>query len=170
MSGPAIRRPKPLKWAALGLIALILAGHRTPLVVWNATASAPIGLYLSMPIRRLTRGDLVLAMPPPDVAQFAASRGYLPRGVPLVKHVEALQGDTICAIQRDITIDGRQVARRLVTDGAGRALPHWQGCRTLKSGQVFLLMPGVRDSFDGRYFGPISRKFVLARLVPLCLR
>lgn len=36
-------------------------------------------------------GDLVLATPPPDVAQLAALRDYLPRGVPLVKRVEAQQ-------------------------------------------------------------------------------
>ena len=76
---------------ALGLIALVLAGDRTPLLVWNATASAPIGLYLTMPIQHLSHGDLVLATPPPDVAQLAALRDYLPRGVPLVKRVEAQQ-------------------------------------------------------------------------------
>ncbi len=170
MNGATTTHSEALKWLAFGLIALVLAADRTPLFIWNATASAPIGLYLTVPVRRLVRGDLVLAMPPPHLAQFAADRGYLPRGVLLVKRIEALPGDTICANHSDIAINGRRVADRLATDGAGRPLPHWQGCRALKPGQVFLLMPGVRDSFDGRYFGPIPREAVLGRLVPLWLR
>ena len=170
MSGPAIRRPRALKWSAFGLIALGLSWQQTPLLVWNATASAPVGLYLSTPANTITRGDLVLAMPPPAVAQFAARRGYLPRGVPLVKRVAALPGDVVCSLHRQIAINGRFVAGALLRDGRGRPLPHWRGCLILMQGQVFLLMQGVRDSFDGRYFGPIRRASILAKLVPLWVR
>lgn len=170
MSGPAIRHVQPLKWTAAGLIALILAGDRTPLLVWNATASAPVGLYLAEPVRHLARGDLVLATPPPFVARFAARRGYLPREVPLVKRIGALSGDVVCSIYQDIAIDGRFVANALDKDAKGRPLPHWRGCLILLPGQVFLLMPGVRDSFDGRYFGPVRRTAILGKLVPLWVR
>ena len=170
MSGQAIRHPNALKWMAFGLVVLFLAGRRTPLLVWNATASAPIGLYLSVPIRHLARGDLVLAMPLPDVARFAASRGYLPLGVPLVKRIAALPGDVVCSVHGVIAINGRFVASALLSDGRGRPLPHWRGCLILMPGQVFLLMSGVRNSFDGRYFGPIPRQAIPGQLVPLWLR
>ena len=32
-------------------------------------------------------------------------------------------------------------------------MPAWSGCRTLGPDAYFLLMAGVADSFDGRYFG-----------------
>ena len=170
MSGTGLQRRNVFKWMAFGLSALVLAGNRTPLLVWNATASAPVGLYLTVPIRHLRRGDLVLAMPGPDLAQLAAERRYLPLGVPLVKRVAALPGDVVCSVHRVIAINGRFVASALLQDGRGRPLPHWRGCLILMPGQVFLLMSGVRNSFDGRYFGPISRQAILGQLVPLWRR
>lgn len=162
--------PRALQWTAAGLIALILSGERTPLFIWNATASAPIGLYLSTPAVTITRGDLVLTMPPPSVAQFAARRGYLPFGVPLVKRIAALQGAVVCNVHDQVSIDGRVAGRDLVRDGSGRPLAHWQGCRTLQTGDVFLMMTAVPDSFDGRYFGPVRRRAILGKLTPLWTR
>jgi type IV secretory pathway protease TraF len=46
-------------------------------------------------------------------------------------------------------------------------LPHWDGCRTLQADELFLLMAAVPDSFDSRYFGPVSLSAVIGRLVPL---
>ncbi|NJO35955.1 MAG: S26 family signal peptidase, partial [Rhodospirillales bacterium] len=33
--------------------------------------------------------------------------------------------------------------------------------------EVFLLMEGVADSFDGRYFGPVPTASIIGRLAPL---
>ena len=41
----------------------------------------------------------------------------------------------------------------------GRALPSWSGCATL-SGDQILLQGDTADSFDGRYWGPISRRLI----------
>jgi conjugative transfer signal peptidase TraF len=138
--------------------------------IWNATASAPIGLYRVMHSRALSRGDLVLAVPAPSLAAFAARRGYLPRGIPLVKRIAAAAGDAVCARGDAIFIDGRFAAARLAADGNGRQLPSWSGCRTLRSGEVFLLMANVRASFDGRYFGPTPASQVVGLLDPLWTR
>jgi hypothetical protein len=57
----------------------------TPRVVWNTSASAPLGLYLvggKSPRKR----DLVLAQLPESVRRLADERGYLPSGAPLIKH------------------------------------------------------------------------------------
>lgn len=138
--------------------------------VWNATASAPIGLYRVTQGRSLARGDLVLALPAPTLAAFAARRGYLPRGVPLVKRIAALAGDAVCTRGAEIVIDGRLAAARLAADGKHRPLPAWAGCRTLRSGEVFLLMENVRSSFDGRYFGPTKVSEIAGKLEPLWTR
>src|SRR6185437_3636612 len=122
--------------------------------IWNASASAPIGLYRVTHSRALSRGRLVLASPARSLAAFADARGYLPAGVPLVKRIAAVAGDLVCARGNAVFIDGRFAAARLAADGRGRALPAWSGCRKLQFGEVFLLMADVRTSFDGRYFGP----------------
>ncbi len=104
----------------------------------------------------------------PDAAQkLAAERGYLPAGVPLVKRIAALSGDQVCAVGMTITINDRAVAERLESDSKGRPLPSWQGCRLLRRDEVFLLMEGVPDSFDGRYFGPVTRSAIIGKLIPL---
>jgi len=139
-------------------------------IIWNVTASAPIGLYRVIHQPRYLRGDLVLVKVSPSIAKFAAQRGYLSAGVPLVKRIAAVAGDTVCADGDGVFIDGKFVAARLSADGAGRPLPSWSGCRTLKRDEVFLLMEGVRTSFDGRYFGPTNTSQIIGRLEPLWVR
>ncbi len=154
----------------LGLLGLAALGRPAPLIVYNASASAPVGFYRVLPVGVLRRGDLVLARTPEPVRRLAAKRGYIPATVPLVKRVTAVAGDTVCAINRAVSIDGRHVGNQLTADRLGRPLPHWSGCHTLRPGQIFLLMQGVPDSFDGRYFGPTPASAVIGRLVPLWLR
>lgn len=165
----ARRRPhRTLALAALGLglIGFAAVADPAPRLIWNASASVARGLYW-LSGGALARGDLVLAEPPPEARRLAAARFYLPAGVKLVKRVAAVSGDVVCGAGGAVFIDGRLAARRLSRDGQGRSLPQWQGCRTLGAGDVFLLMEGVADSFDGRYFGPIGRTAIVGKLVPL---
>jgi conjugative transfer signal peptidase TraF len=139
-----------------------------PRLVWNASASAPLGLYW-LAGGPVSRGDFVLAALPDSARRLAAERGYLSAGVPLVKRVAASGGDTVCAVATTITItiDGDAVAARLAADSRGRPLPAWAGCQVLRDGEFFLLMPDVPDSFDSRYFGPVAASSIIGRLVPL---
>lgn len=165
------RRPRPrrlLALAGLGLAALGFAmfAEPAPRVVWNASASAPLGLYW-ISYAAPARGDLVLAELPPDARRLADERGYLPAGIPLVKRVAAQGGDTVCADDETVSINGRPVAVRLARDRLGLALPAWTGCRALAEDELFLLIADAPGSFDGRYFGPVQRTAVMGRLVPL---
>ncbi|MGK9232226.1 S26 family signal peptidase [Inquilinus limosus] len=153
--------------AGLGLLGLAALGRPAPLVVYNASASAPIGFYWVRPAGVFRRGDLVLARTPEALRRLAAERGYVPSTVPLVKRIAALAGDTVCALGHVVAIDGRPVAAQRQADGRGRPLPAWTGCRMLAAGDVFLLMEDVPDSFDGRYFGVSPAVDVIGRLVPL---
>ncbi len=139
----------------VGALALgfTIAFPPAPRLVWNASASAPIGLYLVSPGGAIIPGDMVIARVPERYRQLAAQRRYLPLNVPLVKRVEAVPGDEICALGVSIFLDGKPIVRRWEKDGKGRSMPRWQGCIRLHSGQYFLLMANSPASFDGRYFG-----------------
>jgi conjugative transfer signal peptidase TraF len=152
----------------LGLIGLATLARPAPWLVWNASASAPIGLYRVLPGKPV-RGNLVLVHTPDSVRQLAAERGYLPQNVPLVKRVAALDGDIVCAADDVISVNGRVVAERLARDRLGRPLPTWSGCHLLDGGEAFLLMEGRTDSFDSRYFGPVPMPAIIGRLAPLCV-
>ena len=168
----AQRRHRILRWrcaigaCCLSLLGLTIALPPRPRLVWNASASAPLGLYLVSPGKRPGRGDMVVAWAPQPARLLAARRHYLPLNVPLVKRVAAIGGDKICAIGGVISVDGRAVARRQIQDAAGRAMPWWRGCVTL-TGDQFLLLTDAPASFDGRYFGPIWREGNVGRATPL---
>ncbi|MEI9407009.1 S26 family signal peptidase [Mesorhizobium argentiipisi] len=136
-------------------------------LIWNASASAPLGLYLIDIDERPAVGDLVAVNAPEPLAAFLADRGYLPKGVPLLKHIVAASGQSVCRSGLTITIDGAVAGMALQRDRAGRALPVWQGCRRLASGEVFLMNRWARDSLDGRYFGPIPADRIIGRALPL---
>ena len=155
---------------AVAALALPAALHPIPRLIWNASASAPIGLYRVNPSGSIRRGDLVLATPPDAARRLAAERGYLPAGVPLVKRVVAISGDLVCVDGAEVRMAGHHVARTLSADRQGRPLPQWDGCRSLLDGEVFLLMTEVPDSFDSRYFGPVERGQIIGRLAPLWTR
>jgi len=165
------RAARPLVLAT-GALALALLAPRLhgPLLVYNASASAPIGFYRVLPAMPLAIGDLVLAQTPDTVRELADRRHYVPATVPLVKRVAAGSGNQVCATGGVITIDGASVAERKSYDGQGRALPSWAGCRVLAADEVFLLMADKPDSFDSRYFGPVHLDAVIGRLAPLWLR
>lgn len=141
-----------------------------PRVIWNASASAPIGLYRIHPDRDPAIGALVAITPPERLSRWLSARGYLPEGVPLLKHVAAKAGQRVCRTGDVVSVDARRVAIARARDGRGRPLPVWQGCHTLESGQLFLLNPSVADSLDGRYFGPLPASTVIGRATPLHLR
>ena len=58
--------------------------------------SVPVGLYRVQPAAKLVVADLAVAMPPEPLATFLADGGYLPHGVPLIKRILALSGQTVC--------------------------------------------------------------------------
>ena len=138
-----------------------------PKLIWNASASVPLGLYSIEPARHLEITDLVAVHTPEPLASFMAERRYLPRGVPLMKRVAGLPGQRVCRDGVHITVDGIDMGEALARDRAGRALPTWQGCRRIADGEVFLMNWQVRDSLDGRYFGLTSTDQIIGHAVPL---
>ncbi len=174
------RNPLPLlveprmAWAGAlllvaGLLCTIMWAPR-PRLLWNTSESSPIGLYRVAQAAELTVGAMVIAWPPVHARRLGAVRQYLPGNVPLVKRVAAATGDRVCAVQDRIFVNSRLVARRRRADHLGRRLPWWTGCETVATGDVFLLMEGRGNSFDGRYFGVTRRDQIVGRATMLWAR
>jgi len=155
--------------AALGILATVNI-HPAPRWVWNETASVPVGLYRIQPMFPVRVGDIVALRLPEREATLLATRGYLPFGVPLLKPVAALAGQSVCRNGPHVTIDGKAVGDAKSVDHRGRKLPVWQGCQHLGAGQVFAMNAAVPTSLDGRYFGVLSMDTVIGRAVPVHVR
>jgi len=138
-----------------------------PRLLWNASASVPIGLYTVEPSDQLAVTNLVVAMPPNSLATFLAERDYVPLGVPLIKRILAVRGQSVCRNERVISVDGIAMGMALAHDRQGRPLPVWQGCRAITQYEVFLMNWDEPASFDSRYFGPMPVSAIIGRAQPL---
>lgn len=156
-------------FTAVVATALLLStiGGTTPCYIWNASSSVPIGIYRVQPATRLAVTELVAIQPPDLLAAFLDLNGYLPVGVPMLKRVLALPGQTVCRNGLTIAVDGIDVGYARERDGSGRPLPVWHGCRVIADGDVFVMNWQSADSLDGRYFGPLAASAVIGRAVPV---
>jgi conjugative transfer signal peptidase TraF len=156
--------------AALALVLVwTIASPPRPRLLWNASASAPVGLWRVFPGAPVGRGDMVVVRLGQPWRGLAARRHYLPANVPLIKRVAAAPGDRVCAFEAWVFVEGRIAEVRRRFDGFGRPLPWWRGCKALEGGEMLLLMDDPA-SFDGRYFGPVRAQAVVGKAVPLWLR
>ena len=153
--------------AGVGLLAVTFGSHPLPLYIWNGSASVPVGLYRLQATDQRYVTELVAVLPPEPLATFLVDGNYLPRGVPMLKHVLALPGQTVCREWLTVLVDAIAMGMARERDGRGRPLPAWQGCRVMAAGELFLMNWQSADSLDGRYFGPISASAVIGRAHPV---
>jgi conjugative transfer signal peptidase TraF len=164
MSG---RCPTVFMTVVASFLLLSTVGGATPLYIWNASNSVPIGLYRIQPATKMAVTELVAVRPPDLLAAFLDLNGYLPIGVPMLKRVLALPGQTVCRNGLTIAVDGVEVGSAHERDGRGRPLPSWHGCRVIADGDVFVMNWQSEDSLDGRYFGPLPASAVIGKAVPV---
>ena len=98
----------PIGIAALvtGFLVSTIGPKPPPHYIWNLTPSVPRGLYALQPPRHLRITMLVVAQPPEPLATELDRGGYLPRGVPLIKRIFALSGQTVCRVGTRVSVDG----------------------------------------------------------------
>lgn len=149
------------------LVALSGASDLPLKIVYNASASAPLGWYAIDEAGEISVGDLVVVRQPLSAEALMVERGYIARDVPLVKFVMAMAGARICRQGDLVTINAHEVGDALPRDSRGRPLPRWDGCHVLTGGEVFLFNGDVRGSFDGRYFGPTPAADIIGKARPL---
>ena len=151
----------------VGLIAALGLITPTPRLVWNASASAPLGLYWIDPAATPKLGDLLAIRAPAEIAKLMDVRGYLPADALLLKRVMALPGTKICREGERVIVAGKVIALAKRVDVQRRPLPNWQGCRKLTEDEIFLVNGDVEDSLDGRYFGPFLKNSIIGLARPV---
>lgn len=168
----ALRRVMLLGCMGAAVVTLVLPAMeqvRTR-IVYNPSDSVARGWYRitsGVGTDPLRIGSIVLARLPDGAAAFAAQRGYLPAGVPILKRIGALAPQAVCIRERVVFIDGQAVATAQLHDGVHRSLSAWPQCRPLVEHELFLLSDTNPVSFDSRYFGPIDASAVLGIATPM---
>lgn len=129
-----------------------------PLVIYNASGSAPLGFY-RIEQRLPKRGEMAAIRPSQALATLLQVHDVLPPGVSLLKRIAGVAGDEVCRSDQPsgaVSINGEVVAETFEADWQDRPLPRWSGCLRLREGEYFLLTSHPR-SFDSRYFGAVFR-------------
>ncbi len=135
-----------------------------PKLLYNPSASAPIGWYKLESKSPLKIGDQVAAYAPDWARKLADERRYLPYEYPMIKTIWASSGTQICTKNNLVSVPNYPVITSLPQDSLGRNMPKLSGCFTLKADEYFLVSPDVQAGFDSRYFGAVRRENILGRV------
>jgi len=147
----------------IGLILLLLKVFHLKL---NLTASMPIGWYQRISDRPIRRSDLVAVCLPSNVANEGLRRHYVLAGhcaagtIPLLKQVIAIPQDTVRLSNDTICVNRVcYFAPFQRVDHAGKRPKKWLINGVFSNIQTYWLYGthDLRDSWDSRYFGGVSR-------------
>ncbi len=137
--------------------AVILTARFDPVLIFNASPSVPTGFYRRTDASP-ARGAFVTVRAATVSPDYARMRRFSDASDRFIKRVAAGSGEIVCADGDSVTI-GSLVLVRASHDSLGRTLPHWTGCRTLAADEVFLI-GDTPDSFDSRYWGPVTTSMI----------
>ena len=139
-----------------------------PKILYNPSASAPIGYYAVSSKETLKMGDQVALYAPDWARLLADERDYLPYDYPLIKTIIGHDGDRFCGADGFVSGPNGAAITRLLRDRLDRELPSWQGCLVLSPDEYFVISAeieaGIDYGFDSRYFGPVSEDLILGRV------
>lgn len=140
----------------------------------NLSASAPQGLWQTLPEAVPIRGALVAACPPPGpLVRAMHAAGHIPPGdcpsgtAPLIKTVVAVAGDQVTiAPAQAMRVNGIEIRNSAALQRAD--LPAQPpGTHQVNPGQVWIVSVYAAGSFDSRYFGPIAATEIRAVVRPI---
>jgi conjugative transfer signal peptidase TraF len=156
---------------SLGVSPIIgLAGARAalgkPALLFNPSPSEPTGLYRLSGNPPAPGRLIAFKVPKPGDAYAVAHLGTIARAA-ILKEVAAREGTVVCEQDGMVSIDGKVRGRVAGTDRQGVPLPHWSGCQRLQAGQYFVLSNRIPNSFDSRYYGPVSEAELVGVYQPL---
>jgi conjugative transfer signal peptidase TraF len=155
----------------LGLMPVIgLAGARAalgrPALLYNPSPSEPTGLYRLSNVPPAPGHIIAFKVPAPGRRYADAHLGRVVQSA-ILKEIVAGEGATVCEGDGAVSIDGTTRGRVAASDRHGVTLPHWSGCHRLQKGQYFVLSNRIPNSFDSRYYGPVSQAELIGVYRPL---
>lgn len=148
-----------------GILALIK--HKGYGLTYQVSPSMPMGWYYYKPLTKIHRGQWVSLKAPDFAEQYLQQHHLVPHSGVLIKAIAAIPGDFVCQQALQLTVNHRVVATLLTQDRFQRVIAKRAFCRYLSQDEYLVL--GISDprSYDGRYFGPVSRDRLLSQAIPL---
>lgn len=141
-----------------------------PKYILNLSSSLPIGIYRITPFDgRLRRGKIAWIKTPESAGRFIYDRGWLPHGWPLLKHIEAIPGDTFSITSSTFSVNNKYIGPVFNQDSKGKPLPKLRGNFRVQAGHFLPVATNIEKSFDGRYFGAIPQTYIIAIAVPILI-
>ena len=155
--------------AALALPAILAAlgvALPRPFLLLNTSPSEPVGLYVRAGDTPRV-GSLAAFHTPPRGAAYA--RSHLPELIrgSILKRVVAGPGEGVCVRDGQAWHDGRRLGPVYARDARGDRLPQWSGCRRLGPAEYFVFSGRIWNSFDSRYYGPVSANGIIGTYAPI---
>jgi conjugative transfer signal peptidase TraF len=134
------------------------------------THSVPSGIYMKMK-GDPQRGSFAASCLTSEIAKYGIARSYLAQGecdtgtVLVLKMIEGLPGDHFLVKNKFLEINGYSY-HIMDYDSSGRKLKAFYGPKEgiLEKGKYLLLSDFVKNSWDSRYWGPVSIQFLLKPL------
>lgn len=141
----------------------------------NLTESEPLGIYRLEPVSgNIKRGALVEFCPPafvtPEAFPFYMHGTCPGGGMPMFKQIAGIPGDRVHVDMAGVWINGQHLPFSQQMAGSARfpevLLPHQQGAFVLAKDEYWIYGSGAEpalagQSFDGRYWGPITSLNIL---------
>ncbi|MDE2213669.1 MAG: S26 family signal peptidase [Candidatus Omnitrophica bacterium] len=153
---------------ALSVLVVLNFTHRIYFNIF--THSLPYGIYIKIE-GTLHKGDYAASCLTPEIAGYGIIRGYLAPGncatgtVPVLKVIKGVPGDHFRFKNRTLELNGHSY-RLMDKDSAGRDLQIFYQVKegVLGKREYFLLSDFVPNSWDSRYWGPVTVEFLLKPL------
>ncbi|MGD9153313.1 MAG: signal peptidase I [Gammaproteobacteria bacterium] len=142
---------------------LIRLKKRGFLLTYQVTASMPKGFYFIKPSQHFHRRDIVLFKPPEKFLHFLLQKKWLPKNGLMLKYVVGIPGDYVCQNKKWIYINNQKIAPIYQEYKPGKKLPNNCFCGKLKKHQYLLMSTKLKNSFDGRYFGPVNDDRIIGK-------
>ena len=141
----------------------------------NITGSMLKGIYQIQHNKEIQRGDLVSACLPTTLAKYAHSRGYLANGscsngyVPVIKQILAIPHDRVVMDTNGIKVNGKHFNyKEEKVDHLGRQLNPQKINKNING--YILIGTNSNNSWDSRYFGEVSRQYIINVLKPIWIQ
>jgi conjugative transfer signal peptidase TraF len=151
---------------------IILAGYLLGIAI-NVTPSMQEGIYIKTGGKILT-GDIISFCLDEPYKTLGLKRLYLGIGHkcnganPLIKKIIAIPGDDVVLTDQYIKVNSiKYFYKTLYVDNVGRKLDVYPRGNHPKTKGYWVIGTHTANSWDSRYWGPISQNEILCKLSPL---